>query len=58
MNADDTARQIIDAMKGHDDKSNARYMANRLEGYAESRVVHLREMIRLLKEENRELRLL
>ena len=54
MNADDTAKQIIDAMKGHGDKSNARYMANRLENYAESRVVHLREMIRLLKEEIRE----
>ena len=58
MNADDTAKHIIKVMKGHRDPSNERYIAHKLEEFAESRVVQLREMIRLLKEEIRELQLL
>ena len=60
MSADDTARQIIATMKGgwKTDATKAIYISNRLESYAESRVVELREMNRLLKEEIRELRLI
>ena len=58
MDAYDVARRIVDAFKGHSDASNTLYLARRLENYAESRVVELREMNRLLKEEIRELRLL
>ena len=57
MTAADTAKQIIVAMrgKGTTDATNTLYLAYRLENYAESRVVHLREMNRLLKDDHNEL---
>ena len=54
MTADDTAKQIVDAMKGHGDQSNIRYLSGRLDAFAEDRTVYYREMVRLLKEEIKE----
>ena len=51
MDADDAAKQIVDAMKGHGDISNIRYLSGRLDAFAEDRTVYYREMNRLLKEE-------
>ena len=60
MTAADTAKQIIVAMrgKGTTDATNTLYLMYRLENYAEYRVLELREMNRLLKDEIRELQLL
>ena len=51
LDADKLALQIIDAMKGQSERSNARYLAHRLEAFAEVNTVYLRDYIRLLKED-------
>ena len=57
MDADDTAKQIVDAMKGHDDIPNIRYLSRCLVKFSEDQTVYYREMVRLLKEEIKETKL-